>query len=138
MMKQAVPRATDSLATPPGPLQKAPALDMASVATIAPQETPRSDPPTRIFGLQDAPCYRPTAKEWMDPLKYIERIRPEAEKAGICKIIPPEGWKPPFCLDTEVKKGSPPFHRLSLSDVVPTFIFFSVLAYAHKQLSVTL
>jgi hypothetical protein len=38
----------------------------------------------------------------VEPLKYIESIRPLAEKSGICKIIPPEGWKPPFALDTEV------------------------------------
>ena len=38
----------------------------------------------------------------MEPLRYIESIRAEAEKAGICKIIPPEGWKPTFALDSEV------------------------------------
>ncbi|KAI1314367.1 hypothetical protein EDD11_002232 [Mortierella claussenii] len=83
------------------PLEKAPALDMASVATTTPQENPRTNPPTRMFGLEDAPCYYPTAQEFLEPLKYIETIRPEAEKAGICKIIPPDGWKPPFALDTE-------------------------------------
>lgn len=83
--------------------QKAPALDMASVSTKAPPENPVSNPPTRIFGLQDAPCYYPTEKEFMEPLRFIESIRPEAEKAGICKIIPPEGWKPTFALDTEVQ-----------------------------------
>ncbi|KAG0088604.1 hypothetical protein BGZ92_005939 [Podila epicladia] len=82
--------------------QKAPALDMASVSTKAPPENPVSNPPTRIFGLQDAPCYYPTEKEFMEPLRFIESIRPEAEKAGICKIIPPEGWKPTFALDTEL------------------------------------
>lgn len=83
--------------------QRAPALDMASVSTKAPPENPVSNPPTRIFGLQDAPCYYPTEKEFMEPLRFIESIRPEAEKAGICKIIPPEGWKPTFALDTEVR-----------------------------------
>ncbi|KFH67183.1 hypothetical protein MVEG_07706 [Podila verticillata NRRL 6337] len=82
--------------------QRAPALDMASVSTKAPPENPVSNPPTRIFGLQDAPCYYPTEKEFMEPLRFIESIRPEAEKAGICKIIPPEGWKPTFALDTEL------------------------------------
>ncbi|KAF9921329.1 hypothetical protein FBU30_008683 [Linnemannia zychae] len=113
MMKQAVPRTADSPIIPSAPIQKAPALDMSTVATTAPQENPRSDPPTRIFGLQDAPCYYPTAKEWMEPLKYIEHIRPEAEKAGICKIIPPEGWKPPFCLDTEVFRFKTRLQRLN-------------------------
>ncbi|KAG0235805.1 hypothetical protein BGX31_004171 [Mortierella sp. GBA43] len=69
---------------------------------MAPPETPRPDPPIRIFGLRDAPCFYPTAEEFMEPLKFIESIRPDAEKAGICKIIPPDGWKPPFAIDTEV------------------------------------
>ncbi|KAF9941972.1 hypothetical protein BGZ65_000313 [Modicella reniformis] len=75
---------------------------MSSVPTTAPPETSQADSPTRIFGLRDAPCYYPTADEFLEPLKFIENIRPEAEKAGICKIIPPEGWKPAFALDTEV------------------------------------
>lgn len=83
--------------------QRAPALDLSTVATTAPPETPAPNPPTRIFGLQDAPTYYPTEKEFLEPLKYIESIRAEAEQAGICKIIPPKGWKPPFSLDTEVR-----------------------------------
>ncbi|KAF9179557.1 hypothetical protein BGZ50_006854 [Haplosporangium sp. Z 11] len=96
MMKQTKPRAVKAS------VQKAPALDLSSVCTVAPPENPPTNPPTRIFGLPDAPCYYPTAEEFMEPLRFIESIRPEAEKAGICKIIPPEGWKPAFALDTSV------------------------------------
>ncbi|GJJ69513.1 [histone H3]-trimethyl-L-lysine4 demethylase [Entomortierella parvispora] len=96
MMKRARPSAIQAT------YGKAPPLNMATVATRAPKENPPADPPTRIFGLQDAPCYYPTMEEFMEPLRYIESIRPEAEKAGICKIIPPEGWKPTFAMDTEV------------------------------------
>ncbi|KAF9950865.1 hypothetical protein BGZ72_007548 [Mortierella alpina] len=74
---------------------------MSTVATTPPPERAPANPPTRIFGLEDAPCYFPSADEFMEPLRYIESIRAEAEKAGICKIIPPEGWKPTFALDSE-------------------------------------
>jgi hypothetical protein len=37
----------------------------------------------------EAPVFRPTEKEFKDPMKYIDRIRREAEPFGICKIIPP-------------------------------------------------
>ncbi|KAF9275598.1 hypothetical protein BGZ68_010662, partial [Mortierella alpina] len=84
------------------PQLKAPPLDMSTVATTSPPERPPANPPTRIFGLEDAPCYYPSADEFMEPLRYIESIRAEAEKAGICKIVPPEGWKPTFALDSEV------------------------------------
>ena len=32
------------------------------------------------------------------------RIRPIAEPAGICRIIPPEGWTPPFTIDPSTFK----------------------------------
>ncbi|KAK3844929.1 MAG: PLU-1-like protein-domain-containing protein [Linnemannia gamsii] len=81
---------------------KAPALDLSTVTTTAPPENPSTQTPTRIFGLAEAPCFYPTPEQFTEPLKYIESIRSEAEKAGICKIIPPAGWKPTFALDTEV------------------------------------
>lgn len=39
----------------------------------------------------ECPVFRPTLAEFdLNPLVYLEKIRPEAEKFGICKIIPPE------------------------------------------------
>jgi hypothetical protein len=46
------------------------------------------------------------------------RIRPEAEKYGVCKIVPPTGWKPPDLLPMNGGKIFPtatkiqPVHRL--------------------------
>ncbi|KAJ2355615.1 hypothetical protein H4S02_012908, partial [Coemansia sp. RSA 2611] len=57
-------------------------------------------PRKRMFGLPEAPTYYPTKEEFADPLAYIQKIRPEAEASGLCKIVPPEGWNPPFALDT--------------------------------------
>jgi hypothetical protein len=46
--------------------------------------------------IPEAPVFRPTAAEFLDPFGYIEKIRDQVEwDAGICKIIPPAGWRPP-------------------------------------------
>ncbi|XP_015123580.1 protein Jumonji [Diachasma alloeum] len=44
--------------------------------------------------LADAPTFHPTEKDFQDPLEYIEKIRPLAEKYGICKVVPPSNFKP--------------------------------------------
>ncbi|KAK4053008.1 hypothetical protein OIV83_001741 [Microbotryomycetes sp. JL201] len=84
---------------------KAPPLDFSTLRTSAPrQPNPMPRPrfrPSRIFGLQQAPTYHPTVEEFADPMKYIQSIAPQAKEYGICKVVPPEGWRPPFALNTE-------------------------------------
>jgi hypothetical protein len=46
--------------------------------------------------LQQAPVFYPSKEEFESPLDYIESIREHAEKFGICKIVPADGWRPPF------------------------------------------
>jgi hypothetical protein len=58
---------------------------------------------TIFKGLITAPVFRPTMEEFTDPLLYARKIRPFVEPFGMCKIIPPAGWKPPFSLADSVK-----------------------------------
>jgi [histone H3]-trimethyl-L-lysine4 demethylase len=81
-----------------------PPLDLTSVemrgqATASRETTKRIRP----HGLQEAPTYRPTAEEFKDLSKYVQKITPEGSQYGICKIIPPDSWNPDFAVDTEVR-----------------------------------
>ncbi|KAG8039876.1 hypothetical protein G9C98_000605 [Cotesia typhae] len=44
--------------------------------------------------LVDAPTFYPSEKDFQDPLEYIDKIRPIAEKYGICRVVPPSNFKP--------------------------------------------
>ncbi|KAG5799664.1 hypothetical protein H9Q69_001294 [Fusarium xylarioides] len=88
--------------TPLSSLTSAP-LDLTSVERRG-QPTAVREPvvkQSRPHGLQEAPTYRPTEKEWKDPFEYLRKITPEAKNFGICKIIPPDSWNPDFAIDTE-------------------------------------
>jgi hypothetical protein len=43
--------------------------------------------------MVEAPVFHPTEKEFQDPLEYIDRIRPVAEKFGLCRVVPPPNFK---------------------------------------------
>lgn len=88
----------------PFSMRRAPPLDMSTVErnrhhSSAGRETAKR---VRPHGLQEAPTFRPTEEEFKDPLEYMRRISAEGRKYGICKIIPPDHWKPDFAIDTEV------------------------------------
>ncbi|GAA6027065.1 hypothetical protein JCM8097_006083 [Rhodosporidiobolus ruineniae] len=81
-------------------LPRAPPLDFSTLRMSAPREPPKRDK-QRIFELEEAPVYYPTIEEFCNPMEYIESIAPDARDYGICKIVPPEGWRPPFAIPTE-------------------------------------
>ncbi|XP_067110883.1 lysine-specific demethylase 5A isoform X2 [Osmerus mordax] len=61
----------------------------------------------------ECPVFEPSWEDFSDPLGYINKIRPIAEKTGICKIRPPEDWQPPFACDIRNFRFTPRVQRLN-------------------------
>uniref|UniRef100_A0A3Q3GUM0 [histone H3]-trimethyl-L-lysine(4) demethylase n=1 Tax=Labrus bergylta TaxID=56723 RepID=A0A3Q3GUM0_9LABR len=61
----------------------------------------------------ECPVFEPSWEDFSDPLGFINKIRPIAEKTGICKIRPPEDWQPPFACDVRNFRFTPRVQRLN-------------------------
>lgn len=61
----------------------------------------------------ECPVFEPSWEEFSDPLGFINKIRPIAEKTGICKIRPPKDWQPPFACDVRNFRFTPRVQRLN-------------------------
>ncbi len=89
-----------------------PPFSLDTVRTEAPRKPPlRSG--TRLFGLEECPVFYPNPDEFRDPMAYIDSIGPIAKPYGICKIVPPEGWRMPFSLETETFRFKTRLQRLN-------------------------
>uniref|UniRef100_A0A8C9ST64 [histone H3]-trimethyl-L-lysine(4) demethylase n=1 Tax=Scleropages formosus TaxID=113540 RepID=A0A8C9ST64_SCLFO len=61
----------------------------------------------------ECPVFEPSWEEFEDPMGYIAKIRPIAEKSGICKIRPPPDWQPPFAVEVDNFHFTPRIQRLN-------------------------
>eukprot|EP00242_Pyramimonas_sp_CCMP2087_P009675 CAMPEP_0198226492 /NCGR_PEP_ID=MMETSP1445-20131203/105482_1 /TAXON_ID=36898 /ORGANISM="Pyramimonas sp., Strain CCMP2087" /LENGTH=94 /DNA_ID=CAMNT_0043906309 /DNA_START=81 /DNA_END=362 /DNA_ORIENTATION=+ len=54
--------------------------------------------------LEEIPTYRPSKEQFENPTTFIASIRDEAERYGLARIVPPEGWKPPWSIPKKTFK----------------------------------
>ncbi|XP_068780214.1 lysine-specific demethylase 5C [Struthio camelus] len=71
------------------------------------------EPPEDFLPPPECPVFEPSWAEFSDPLGYIAKIRPIAEKSGICKIRPPADWQPPFAVEVDNFRFTPRIQRLN-------------------------
>ncbi|XP_046730827.1 lysine (K)-specific demethylase 5Ba isoform X1 [Silurus meridionalis] len=69
--------------------------------------------PNEFIPPPECPVFEPSWEEFDDPFAFINKIRPIAEKTGICKIRPPQGWQPPFACDVDRLHFTPRVQRLN-------------------------
>uniref|UniRef100_A0AAF5RTG4 [histone H3]-trimethyl-L-lysine(4) demethylase n=1 Tax=Wuchereria bancrofti TaxID=6293 RepID=A0AAF5RTG4_WUCBA len=83
-----------------------------------------------------APTFFPTEEEFADPIAYVAKIKPEAEKYGVVKVKPPPSFRPPFAIDSEKFGFTPRIQKLNQIDGLTRarLIFDAQLAsYWHMQ-----
>ncbi|XP_030643619.1 lysine-specific demethylase 5A isoform X2 [Chanos chanos] len=68
---------------------------------------------TEFVPPPECPVFEPSWEDFSDPLGFINKIRPIAEKTGICKIRPPKDWQPPFACDVRNFRFTPRVQRLN-------------------------
>uniref|UniRef100_A0A096LQ09 [histone H3]-trimethyl-L-lysine(4) demethylase n=1 Tax=Poecilia formosa TaxID=48698 RepID=A0A096LQ09_POEFO len=61
----------------------------------------------------ECPVFEPSWEEFRDPYAFINKIRPIAERTGICKVRPPPDWQPPFACDVDKLHFVPRIQRLN-------------------------
>lgn len=74
-----------------------------STSNARSRQQSQPQPPPKQGTLQEAPIFRPTEAEFNDPIEYIEKITPIASPYGICRIIPPDNFKPECRISDEMR-----------------------------------
>ena len=59
----------------------------------------RSQSVAESVSVLEAPVFYPSEEEFQRPLEFIASIRALAEPCGLCKVVPPPSFKPPFALN---------------------------------------
>uniref|UniRef100_A0A3P9HBK9 [histone H3]-trimethyl-L-lysine(4) demethylase n=1 Tax=Oryzias latipes TaxID=8090 RepID=A0A3P9HBK9_ORYLA len=76
-------------------------------------ETGSQPRPDEFKPPPECPVFEPSWEEFRDPYAFINKIRPIAEKTGICKVRPPPDWQPPFACDVDKLHFVPRIQRLN-------------------------
>ena len=56
-----------------------------------------------LAALPEAALFRPSAREFQDPLVYLDSVRERAEQSGLCRVVPPPDWRPECKLNDEMR-----------------------------------
>ncbi|XP_037119652.1 protein Jumonji [Syngnathus acus] len=63
----------------------------------------RRSRPEGWAALGEVPVFLPEAREFHDPMVFLEAVRQQAEAAGVCRVVPPPDWRPECKLSEEMR-----------------------------------
>uniref|UniRef100_A0A6Q2Z3D4 Protein Jumonji n=1 Tax=Esox lucius TaxID=8010 RepID=A0A6Q2Z3D4_ESOLU len=63
----------------------------------------RGSSPRLPLSPTEVPVYRPGPEEFQDPLVYAEAVRRQAEAYGLCRVVPPQDWRPECKLKEDMR-----------------------------------
>lgn len=86
------PKALGTRATPPTPQR-----------VEKERERDRERSRAGLASLPDVPVLRPSAREFQDPLVYLDTVRDLGEAGGLCRVVPPPDWRPECKLNEEMR-----------------------------------
>lgn len=52
---------------------------------------------------EEVPIFKPSSREFQDPLVYLDSVRERAESCGLCRVLPPPDWRPECKLNDEMR-----------------------------------
>lgn len=88
---------TTSLVRKGPPRKRLKRYDFKAVSSPLSDEMDKNQTSENIPPLPDGPVFYATQQDFeKSPIDFINKIRPLAQKYGICKIVPPKNWNPPF------------------------------------------
>uniref|UniRef100_A0A8C1VGK3 Protein Jumonji n=1 Tax=Cyprinus carpio TaxID=7962 RepID=A0A8C1VGK3_CYPCA len=53
--------------------------------------------------LGEVPIFKPSSREFQDPLVYLDSVRERAESSGLCRVLPPPDWRPECKLNDDMR-----------------------------------
>ncbi|KAJ8004704.1 hypothetical protein DPEC_G00139070 [Dallia pectoralis] len=92
---------TSRPATAPAPA--AAPITPAQRQEATPGEEERGASPRLPPSPTEVPVYRPDPDEFQDPLVYAETVRRQAEAYGLCRVVPPQDWRPECKLKEDMR-----------------------------------
>uniref|UniRef100_A0A673HUY1 Protein Jumonji n=1 Tax=Sinocyclocheilus rhinocerous TaxID=307959 RepID=A0A673HUY1_9TELE len=87
-------------------LQTSPLETRSKKALAMPQNPASPEPACQRAGcaaLGEVPVFKPTSREFQDPLVYLDSVRERAESSGLCRVLPPPDWRPECKLNDDMR-----------------------------------